>query len=357
MSGGVKIIKQSKGPVTLRGQFIRAARPDMPTVIAFPDLCEKPEVLRPLFNKKFHEYRNLWLLSYRNSWMSNRADSMEAEEIAEDVTNFMNQHNITTASLLGHGFGARIATITGILKYHRITSVVGLDYSPMDYTEHECWKELKAAVELASSIELQSKTRNEVVALLRNNIHNSRLRQVFTSNLAEAENGQLFWRSGMKELAASMNLKDFRANIGRFPLIGLFPGRAMFFYAERGNWVHQSSNTIPIYNLFPKLKGEYGYFIDHVNTDNHWLFETDHVTSMSRRIADFYRWYDGVHHLLKDRSEIGKIAVPVRARSDLTAEEQQHLIEEGNPTVPKMVPPHYHHNYAFNSEASKVKFP
>ena len=43
---------------------------------------------------------------------------------------FMDSHKITTASIVGHGFGARIATITGILKYHRITSVVGLDYAP-----------------------------------------------------------------------------------------------------------------------------------------------------------------------------------------------------------------------------------
>jgi len=42
----------------------------------------------------------------------------------------------------------------------------------------------------------------------------------------------------MQELANNMNLKDFDENIGRWPMVGLFPGRAQFFYAERSNWVH-----------------------------------------------------------------------------------------------------------------------
>eukprot|EP00360_Condylostoma_magnum_P000056 CAMPEP_0168316182 /NCGR_PEP_ID=MMETSP0210-20121227/14771_1 /TAXON_ID=40633 /ORGANISM="Condylostoma magnum, Strain COL2" /LENGTH=48 /DNA_ID= /DNA_START= /DNA_END= /DNA_ORIENTATION= len=47
------------------------------------------------------------------------------------------------ASVIGHGFGAKVAVMAGIMKYHRITSVVGIDYSPLDYTNHAVWKELK----------------------------------------------------------------------------------------------------------------------------------------------------------------------------------------------------------------------
>jgi pimeloyl-ACP methyl ester carboxylesterase len=67
---------------------------------------------------------------------------------------FMDKHRITSASLFGHGFGARVATITGVLKYHRVSSVVGIDYAPMDYTKHDCWVELKMAIENAARIDL-----------------------------------------------------------------------------------------------------------------------------------------------------------------------------------------------------------
>jgi hypothetical protein len=121
----------------------------------------------------------------------------------------------------------------------------------------------------------------------------------------------------MAELASNMNLRDRDDNLGRFPMVGCFPGRAQFFYAERGNWVHQSSNTIPIYNIFPMLYNTYGTNVDHINTDNHWIHETDEVKSLSRRIGQFFKWYDGVHPLLRHREEIGKVALPLRSRYDL----------------------------------------
>ena len=48
-------------------------------------------------------------------------------------------------------------------------------------------------------------------------------------------------------------------------------------FAERRNWVHQSGNTFHIYNLRPQLYNKYGKFVGHVDTDNHWLHETDHL--------------------------------------------------------------------------------
>jgi pimeloyl-ACP methyl ester carboxylesterase len=149
-----KIPKRASKDVMLRGEFLPCKYPDMPTVIAFPDLLEDPESLLPYFDKTFQENRNLWLLSYRNSWGSDRCDTMSAQELADDVMRFMDRHRITSASLFGHGFGARVATITGILKYHRVSSIVGIDYSPMDYTKHECWNELKMAIENAAQIDL-----------------------------------------------------------------------------------------------------------------------------------------------------------------------------------------------------------
>ena len=338
--------------VQLRGTFIKSTSEDVPTILAFPDLLDSPEGLRPLFNKKLLEYRNVWLLSYRNSWNSDRNDSMEPEELADDVIRFMDRNKITTASVLGSGFGAKIAVTAGILKYHRLTSVVSLDYSPMDLIDHVAYKELKHAVEFASSIPLKS--RQEIDVLIRKNIKDHKLQRKIMSNLAEEEDKTLVWRSGFKELKLAMNDKDPRKNIGMFPLIGLYPGRAMFLYAERSPWMHMSSNTIPVYNLFPVLYNTYGEFIDHYDTDNHNLHECEHVVSIARRLAEFYKWFDGVHLLLKDRSEIGKVAVPIRGRYELPANEKHRVEEVGDPTVAKMIPVHRHHNWAYTGNKTQI---
>lgn len=213
-------IVRNTNDVKLFGTLIKSKYPDMPTVLAFPDLLENPTNLLPLFNKTFFENRNVWFLSYRNSWRSDRHTSMEAEELANDVIRFMDQNRITMASVLGHGFGARVATITGVLKFHRITSVVALDYSPQDYTRHACWLELKNAVELASTLNLEKLTKSEAQSVILRYVENRRL-AVNLINCIEGEaKGELKWRAGIKELAINMNSKDERSNIGKFPLIG-----------------------------------------------------------------------------------------------------------------------------------------
>eukprot|EP00358_Blepharisma_japonicum_P006007 CAMPEP_0202944978 /NCGR_PEP_ID=MMETSP1395-20130829/5923_1 /ASSEMBLY_ACC=CAM_ASM_000871 /TAXON_ID=5961 /ORGANISM="Blepharisma japonicum, Strain Stock R1072" /LENGTH=161 /DNA_ID=CAMNT_0049644469 /DNA_START=202 /DNA_END=684 /DNA_ORIENTATION=+ len=161
---------------------------------------------------------------------------MSPENLADDVIHFMDKNHITMASLVGCGFGGRVASIAGILKYHRITSVVGLDYSPMDITKHAAYKELKAAVEFCAQLDLAGKSKNEVEAILKKNVPNQRLLVGLRANLTEGDGNKLFWKSGMKELAKNMNAKDPNLNIGKFPMVGLFPGRALFLYAERSQW-------------------------------------------------------------------------------------------------------------------------
>ena len=340
-----RIPKRDCDKVMIRGTFHACTTPDMPTVIAFPDLLEDPESLMPYFdNKTFRDNRNLWLLSYRNSFGSDRCDTMSPQALADDVMRFMDSKRITTASMFGHGFGAKIASLTGILKYHRVTSVVGVDYSPQDYTNHEAYIELKSAIEGAAALDL-TQSAAAIQSAIKELSGNARLNKAIANNLEGSEADGFHWKSGMQELANNMNLMDFNNNIGRWPMVGLFPGRAQFFYAERSNWVHQSSNTIPIYNKFPILLGDYGNNIDHINTDNHWIHETDEIASLSRRIASFYRWYDGVHPTLRHRGEIGKVSLPLRGRFDLDEHEQEWIDEVGDATIPKAIPLHRHHNW------------
>jgi len=139
--------------------------------------------------------------------------------------------------MFGHGFGAKIASLTGILKYHRVTSVVGVDYSPMDYTNHEAYIELKSAIEGAAALDL-TQSHAALQAAIKELSGNARLNKAIANNLEGSEAEGFHWKSGMQELAHNMNLHDFSDNIGRWPMVGIFPGRAQFFYAERANWVH-----------------------------------------------------------------------------------------------------------------------
>lgn len=111
----------------------------------------------------------------------------------------------------------------GILKYHRVNSVVSLDYAPTDLTKHEAWLKFNSAITAAAMIDLVTKTKSEIAVNLLKSVSNKHLFSANISSLEGDEKTDYTWRSGIKELAHNLNLKDAHNNLGKFPLIGLYP--------------------------------------------------------------------------------------------------------------------------------------
>ncbi len=55
------------------------------------------------------------------------------EEMSNDVVRFMYENQISTATIGGHGLGARLALAVGCYHGDRVTGVFCLDYAPVDY--------------------------------------------------------------------------------------------------------------------------------------------------------------------------------------------------------------------------------
>lgn len=76
------------------------------------------------------------------------------------------------------------------------------------------------------------------------------------------------------------------------------------------------------------------------NPLNHWVYDFENeATVTASKLNKFLHSYDGVHVLLKDRTEIGNTLIPdIRAsRSSPT-----HVYGDYSPT-------HLHHNWRFNN--------
>jgi len=59
---------------------------------------------------------------------------------------------------------------------------------------------------------------------------------------------------------------------------GLWPGNALAIFAAHSRWIHLSTNTLPFYNVFPRLEGRFPEKISTHAEDfdsplNHWLHE------------------------------------------------------------------------------------
>lgn len=136
---------------------MQGRRSDLPTLIWLPELVESASNFEQFFarsDNKILNYRNVWLLDYRNQGDSDHHPSYAMQEMSSDIVRFMNDNKITMATIGGHGFGAKVAAATAINHMDRFTGVIQLDGGPIDHTYHEAYQELKSYIELCAKINL-----------------------------------------------------------------------------------------------------------------------------------------------------------------------------------------------------------
>lgn len=127
----------------------------MPTLIWLPDYVEDAAAFKPFFTQdsnKVTNVRNVWLLNYRNQGNSDHHASYDMNDLSEDIIRFMDEKQITMATIGGHGFGAKVATATATANLERFTGVMSLDGGPIDHTHHEAYVELKNYVSCLFSL-------------------------------------------------------------------------------------------------------------------------------------------------------------------------------------------------------------
>jgi hypothetical protein len=88
----------------------------------------------------------------------------------------------------------------------------------------------------------------------------------------------------------------------------------MSIFAEYSRWVHLNTNTMRYYNTCTRAKG-FGHDLFYIPGDenplNHWIYDfEDSEFVAARKVLKFLTMFDGVHVLLKDRSEIGNFMIP-----------------------------------------------
>lgn len=128
---------------------------------------------------------------------------------------------------------------------------------------------------------------------------------------------------------------------------GLWPGRVWAQFATYSNWIHLSTNTLPFYDVFPRLQGrfpsnDFNTFGNDESENNHWIHESEDDSEMFHLSNRMWRWLrnkDGVHVLLNDRTEVGAHYLPDRGTDASVGTGQG-----------EYTPEHVHHNYRYTSK-------
>jgi pimeloyl-ACP methyl ester carboxylesterase len=126
-------------------------------MIWLPELSEPASNFKTFFGKKENkvlDVRNVWLLDYRNQGSSDHHASYDMEEMTADIIRWMDQQQITMATIGGHGFGAKVAAACAAANLNRFTGVIQYEGGPINHRYHEAYQELAGYVEFAAKMKL-----------------------------------------------------------------------------------------------------------------------------------------------------------------------------------------------------------
>lgn len=343
MAGQPKYHNDTKN-VALRGTYIEGNFKDLPNLIFFPEMCDPVVNWTKFFadpDNQILNQRNVWLLNPRNFGNSDRHESFDLNDMADDVIRFMYENKISTATLAGHGFGGKLALAVGCYHAERVTGVVSIDSAPLDQRYHEAFREFREYIDFCSHLDL-SMSRPDVEHLLKKHIADPKWRAIFTQNIKRVQD-KLQWDFEMNYLARNI-LFNKSDSLGAWSeKHGLYTGRVRFIFPEYSRWVHMNTNTLPMLKVAVRCGG-FGRDIFALQGDenplNHWMYEFDEQSfALSRKMNQFFKLYDGVHVLLQDRTEVGNYFVPDRFG---TRNDSNHLYGSYSPA-------HLHHNWRFNN--------
>lgn len=153
--------------------------------------------------------------------------------------------------------------------------------------------------------------------------------------------------------AMAKNMKKFQSDLAVWKeSYGLWPGRAFAQFAAYSRWIHLSTNTLPFYNVFPRLQDEFpsndfNIFGSDESTGNHWLHKTASDSEQFHLANRMHRWLrhkDGAHVLLMNKSETGTYYLRDRGTDYETG------TKDG-----EYIPEHVHHNYLHTDAYEKSR--
>jgi pimeloyl-ACP methyl ester carboxylesterase len=248
-------------------------------MIWLPEIIEPAENFAKFFNRsdnKITQVRNVWCLDYRNQGLSDHHDSYDMEEMTEDIIRFMDTNKITTATIGGHGFGAKVAAATANANLERFTGVIQLEGGPLDHKYHEAYQELDSYVKHVKTIKIAEMDQAQVYKAIDQGVACKKWASIFKQNV-NTEGSALSWTVNMEAL--HKNMSKHVPDVAHWSeSYGLWPGQTLAIFAANSRWIHLSTNTLPFYNVFPMLDGQFPQKINTHADDlhgpmTHWIHE------------------------------------------------------------------------------------
>lgn len=222
------------------------------------------------FGREFGEKLPCHLLDLRNHGKSFHTEEMSHDDMAEDILNYLNQHQIEKACLLGHSLGGKAVMQFAISYPERVKKIIVVDIAPKAYPPHH-----QRIMEALQSVDFERITsRKEVEEKLAESIEEKPVIQFLVKNLYWEQEDRLNWRFNLKVLAEKYS--DF---VGKAIRFGIFEGETLFIKGEKSHYILPQDEFL-IQKHFPK------YQLITIKNAGHWV-QVENTKDFNEEVSNF----------------------------------------------------------------------
>lgn len=206
-------------------------------------------------SKRFAERYKVYSLDLRNHGLSPHSEVMNYPVMAQDLCEFLDLHNLSSAFVLGHSMGGKVAMQLATSFPDRVAKLAVLDIAPRAYEAyHRPLLNALLALDLA-----RFRSFGELDAALSETIPEIATRQFILKNLKRDKDGRLSWKIHLQGIARNYNALTMAVTPERD-----FVKPACFVRAGRSNYVTEG-DIAAIRKMFPQSE------ICTIPEAGHWL--------------------------------------------------------------------------------------
>ena len=201
--------------------------------------------------------------------------SMTYTEMAADVLDFLNTHQMDKAVLVGHSMGGKVAQALALLAPERVQGLVVLDMAPVSYTQQDAhWKAVVDILHVLNNVPPDATSKKQVEMYLQPHISDPALRAFCLTNW-NASTGT--WNIPMADIVQSLeHLADFA-----IPTDKQYVGDVFLIHGGQSRFVrHSYMPTIAQY--FPN------HLLTTIKGAGHWVHAEapEDTTALLKRYLD-----------------------------------------------------------------------
>lgn len=205
--------------------------------------------------KQLAENYSVFIIDQRNHGKSPHSAEFNYELLAEDLHEFMEEHFISSAHILGHSMGGKVAMCFALKYPDMVDKLIIADIAPVQYEEGH-----KDIFDALFSIDLsQEDNRNEIDEKLKLKIPNFGVRQFLMKGLTRNDEKELAWRFNLKDIWA-----NYQEILKAFETDEQFDEKTLFIKGEKSNYIIDEYKK-DILKYFPKSN------IVVISNVGHWL--------------------------------------------------------------------------------------